>query len=276
MNDTNVVFEGRDLSFRYDPSAKRAVDGVSICVEKGGVYAILGPNGSGKSTLLKLLLGALRPESGGVSYRGLDLAGWNRVEVAREIGVVPQVEEPAFPLTARDLVSMGRYPYLGFWRWEGATDREAVDEAMRRCDVLQFADRDFFTLSGGERQLVRIARALAQEPATLVLDEPTVSLDLRHEMAIFELVRELTTSDSMTVIMVTHNLNLAARYAGRLVFLNAGRLVTEGAPHDVLSKTVLEQIYHWPLTMTTHPGPGADTGAPQVVPLGRDGDQTSC
>src|SRR5690606_27914499 len=262
-----ATFETRALSFRYPGAPRSAVEGVEITVPAGSLYAILGPNGSGKSTLLKLLLGALAPTSGAVLYDGRPVSDWPRRDFARCVGVVAQGEEVVFPITVRALVAMGRSPHLGPWRREGEGDRRAIEEAMARCDVLDLANRPFTTLSGGERQRARIARALAQEPATLVLDEPTAALDVKHEMAIFELLATLAGRDAVTVVVVTHNLNLASRYADRLLLLDRGRAVAEGAPGDVLRREILEAVYHWPLAVLPHPGPGPDAGAPQVVPL---------
>jgi iron complex transport system ATP-binding protein len=228
--------------------------------------AVLGPNGSGKSTLLRLLLGTLEAQSGEIAFQGRAVAAWGRAEMARAVGVVPQGEESVFPVTVRELVGMGRYPHLGPWRREGAADRRAVEEAMRRCDVLHFAERLVSTLSGGERQRSRLARALAQEPGALALDEPTAALDVSHEMAIFELLRTLARGGT-TVLLVTHELNLAARYADRLVLLDRGRVAAAGAPAEVLTRETVERVYGWPVRVVPHPGPGPDAGAPQVVPL---------
>jgi iron complex transport system ATP-binding protein len=262
-----VAFEARDLRFRYDPGAQPALDGVTLEVGAGLLYAVIGPNGSGKSTLLKLLLGALRPSAGHVAYSGRCVSEWNRRALAQRIGVVPQGEELAFPLSVRELVAMGRYPYLGLLGRSGPEDSEAIARAMERCDVLQLAERPISKLSGGERQRALIARALAQRPATLVLDEPTVSLDIRHEMAIFELLAELTGQDGVTVVLVTHNLNLAARYADRLLLLDRGRAAAEGPPNRVLVRETIERVYRWSVAVSAHPGPGRDAGAPQVTPL---------
>ena len=254
------------LVFRYPGADRPAVDGISLDVGAGACTAVLGPNGSGKSTLLRLLLGVLTPERGLAWFAGRTLAEWPRSAIAREIGVVPQGEELAFPITVRELVAMGRYPYLGSWRREGAADRRAIEEAMRRCDVLGLSGRLVSTLSGGEQQRARIARALAQEPSVLALDEPTASLDISHEMAIFELLRELGRN-GVTVLLSTHSLNLASRYADRLVLVDRGRVAAEGAPAEVVRRELLEPVYRWPLRTTSHPGPGPDTGAPQVTPL---------
>lgn len=254
------------LTFRYPEAREPAVHGVSVEVRPGTTTAVLGPNGSGKSTLLRLLLGVLAPASGSVEFGGRALASWERASLARAVGVVPQGEETVFPVTVREMVGMGRYPHLGPWRREGADDRRAVDEAMRRADVARFAARPVGTLSGGERQRARVARALAQSAPTLALDEPTASLDIAHEMAIFELLRDLARGGK-TVLLVTHNLNLAARYADRLVLLDRGRVAAEGTPAEVLVRATVERVYGWPVEVVPHGGPGPDAGAPQVVPL---------
>ena len=254
------------INFRYAGAGRPALDAVSINVPAGSCTAVIGPNGSGKSTLLRILLGTLTPNVGTASSGGRPVAEWSRPELARAVGVVPQGEEATFPITVRELVAMGRYPHLGSWRREGEGDRRAIREAMQRCDVAAFAARPVSTLSGGERQRVRIARALAQEPGALALDEPTVALDIAHEMTIWELLRDLARS-GVTVLVITHNLNLAARYADRLVLLDRGRVAAEGIPHAVLTRPHIERVYGWPVRIDAHAGPGPDTGAPQVVPL---------
>ncbi len=262
-----AVFAARSLTFRYPGAEAPALRDVDLSVEEGMVCGVIGPNGSGKSTLLKVLLGALDPDGGRTLYRGVPPRAWGERELARKVGVVPQLEEAPFPLTVRDLVAMGRYPHLGPWRFEGPHDREAVERALRRCAVTDFGGRLLDTLSGGERQRVRIARALAQEPESLALDEPTASLDVRHEMAIFRLLRELARDEGMTVVVVTHNLNLAARFADRILLLDRGRAAAEGPPAEVLTQSRVEEVYGWPVSILPHPGPGPDEGAPQVFPL---------
>jgi iron complex transport system ATP-binding protein len=259
----------RELGFRYRGAPRPALAGVSFSVSPGTIHGIIGPNGSGKSTLHRLLLGSIEPDLGEVRYEGRPVGSWTRRELARAVGVVTQREEMAFPLTVRDLVAMGRYPHLRTWQREGAADRRAIESALRRCDVAHLADRALATLSGGELQRVRIARALAQQPRTLVLDEPTAALDIRHEMAIFELLAALAARDGVTIIVVTHNLNLAARYAARLLLLDRGRTASAGTPDRVLERNTLERVYGWPVMVTEHPGPGPDAGAPQVVTLAR-------
>jgi iron complex transport system ATP-binding protein len=255
-----MVFETRGLAFRYSGAARDAVAGVDLRVSEGEFVALLGPNGSGKSTLLRLLLGALRPAAGTVLVRGRPVQEWPRAELARLVGVLAQAEEIAFPLTVRELVAMGRYPHLGAWRREGEADRAAIAGALRRCQVQELADRSVLALSGGERQRARLARALAQEPRVLVLDEPTAALDIAHEMALFELLSGLAR-DGVTVLVVTHNINVAGRYARRLVLLDAGAVAASGAPADVLTRDMVEAVYRWPVAIRQ------EDGAPQVVPL---------
>jgi iron complex transport system ATP-binding protein len=259
-----TTFEARDLVVRYAPGTPPALNGVSMVVEEGAFYAVLGPNGSGKSTLLRALLGVVRPHTGEVSLRGIPLDRWHRRELARTVGVVPQLESVAFPLTVRELVAMGRYPHLGPLRAEGEADRIAIRQALEQCDVARLRERPITTLSGGELQRVRIARALAQEPRALALDEPTASLDIRHEMSIFELLRR-SVDEGLTVLVVTHNLNIAARFADRLLVLDRGKVAAEGVAEDVLTEEVLGRVYQWPVSVQREQA----TGGLQVTPLTR-------
>lgn len=254
----------RNVSFRYHGAARPTIEDATLDIDSGAVTAFIGPNGAGKSTLLRLILGTLAPDSGTVAFGGRPLQAWPRRELALEIGVVPQEEtEPLF--TVREIVAMGRYPRLGPWRREGPLDRAATERAMERCDVARFRDRWVSTLSGGERQRVRLARALAQEPRVLVLDEPTTFLDIRHEMATFELLHALR-GEGTTVVLVTHNINLAARYADRLVLMADGRVAATGSPASVLTESRVTEIYEWPVSIVP-----SDEGAPQVVPQSGSG-----
>jgi len=257
-----MTFEALDLAVRYGRARLRALDGVTMRVPEGALYAVLGPNGSGKSTLMRALMGVVRPERGEVRIGGKPTHSWTRRALAQAVGAVPQAEHLTFPLTVRDFVGMGRYPHLGPLRPEGEEDRVAIREAMHRCDVAALVDRDVTTLSGGELQRVRIARALAQEPSGLVLDEPTASLDIRHEMTIFRLLRD-SADRGMTVLLITHHINLAARFADRFLLLSGGRVAAEGRADDVFTEEILESVYRWPVAVRTDPL----SGAPQVTPL---------
>jgi iron complex transport system ATP-binding protein len=246
---------------RYKGLAAPALDGVSLAVEPGTLYVVLGPNGSGKSTLMRALLGVASLQQGRVTLDGRTADQWSRKERARAVGAVPQSESVAFPLSTRELVAMGRYPHLGALAGEGPADRAAIEAALAACDVADLAGRDVTTLSGGELQRTRIARALAQEPRALVLDEPTASLDIRHEMAILELLRA-SADRGLTVVLITHGLDTAAQFADRMLLLSRGRVAAEGTPADVLREDVLGGVYGWPVSVRADP----ETGVPRVTP----------
>lgn len=254
-------FVVRGVSYRYPGAARDAVQDVSLGVSPGEFLAILGPNGSGKTTLVRLALGALTPSHGTAEIDGRPAHTWERQELARLVGVVPQREDNLFPQRVGETVLLGRYPHLSMWGRERAEDHDAVQRALAACDAAHLVDRWVWTLSGGEYQRVRIARALAQEPRLLVLDEPGMSLDLKHEMGLFELVRGLVDVQGLGVLMITHDLNLAARFADSLLLLSAGRVIAAGAPGDVLTQHVVETVFSWPVAMHTI------DGRPQIIPL---------
>jgi iron complex transport system ATP-binding protein len=256
-------WRARHARYRYPGGAVDALAGADIDAAPGEMVAILGPNGAGKSTLLKLLLGVLEPTGGTAEYEGVAAASWQPIERARRIGVLPQHEEPAFPVTVGELVAMGRYPHLGRWRRPGPADRAAVASALERCRVAELVARPFTTLSGGERQRARLARALAQEPEALALDEPTLFLDVAHEMEIWEILRE-EAARGFAVLLTTHHLNLAARYADRLVLMDRGRVAASGSATEVLRAEIVSRVYGWPVRVQSMEEPQGR--APQVVP----------
>jgi iron complex transport system ATP-binding protein len=264
-----MSFKTDRITFRYPHVDASAIADISLTIAPGSMFAIIGPNGSGKSTLIRALLGSITPVDGTVTYSDRGITDWPRAELARRVGAVTQIEEMPFPVSVRELVAMGRYPHLGPLRPEGDADRAAVEAAMQRCDVADLAARSMDTLSGGERQRARIARALAQTPETLVLDEPTASLDIGHEMAVFELLRSLAHDESRTVVVATHNLNLAARYADSLLLLHKGRVAASGDTRSVVQQQTIESVYAWPVDIFEHQAPGFDHGTPQIAPLSR-------
>jgi len=249
------------VSYRYPGAARDALTDVSLSVGLGEFHAVLGPNGSGKTTLVRIALGALTPLVGRADVIGVPASRLPRQELARLVGVVPQREDNLFPQRVRETVLLGRYPHLSLWGRERAEDHDAVDRALAACDAQQLADRWLWTLSGGEYQRVRVARALAQEPKLLVLDEPGMSLDLKHEMGLFELVLGLVKTQGLGVLMITHDLNLAARFADSLLLLEGGRPVASGAPTEVLTQQTVETVFSWPVAMQTI------DGRPQMIPL---------
>jgi len=256
-----MILQARSLSVRYRRDAPLALSEVCCEVSPGELLAVLSPNGSGKSTLLKALLGLVPLERGAALVDGRPVSQWPRRLLARTVAVVGQQEETVFPLTVQETVMLGRYASLGPVAAPGERDRDAVQTALERCDIADLALRPVDSLSGGEWKRVRIARALAQEPRALMLDEPTASLDVRHEMELFELVGSLV-QDGLGCLLITHHLNLAARFAHRILLLDAGAVVAAGAPAEVLTRETLTRVFQWPVTVTTW-----TDGSPQLVPL---------
>ena len=258
------MIESRGLVVRYEGADTNAVDGVSFVSERGTLTALAGPNGSGKSTIVRALLRRAEVTGGSIAIDGIDVRTLDYGRLAQSVAVVPQREETAFPIRVREYVALGRYPHLGLWTAPGEHDSLAVDEALAQAGVDHLALRDTNALSGGEWQRVRIARALAQKTPALVLDEPTTFLDVAHEMAIFELLSSLARA-GMTVLLVSHQLNLVARFADKIVLLTHGRVATSGSPSEVMKADRLESIYGWPVVVTRDPA----VGAPALVPLRR-------
>jgi iron complex transport system ATP-binding protein len=255
----DLILDLRGIAYRYSGASVDALSNVTVTVRPGEVRAVLGPNGSGKTTLVRVALGAERPSAGTATLLGTPVLQWSRRDLARAVGVVAQREDVAFPQRVRETVALGRYPHLSAWRAPGPGDDAAVRRALERCDLRPLADRWVSTLSGGEYQRVRIARALAQEPRLLVLDEPTTSLDLQHEMALFELARTLA-DDGLGVLLITHHVNLAARYADRILVLSRGIAVADGEA-SVLTREVVETVFAWPVRIEQF------DGRPQIIPL---------
>jgi iron complex transport system ATP-binding protein len=250
------------LRARYALSRVPALDDVSLEAPRGEITAVVGPNGSGKSTLVRALVGRVPLESGSITVDGVLAGELAPTALARRVAIVTQREEPAFPLAVREYVALGRYPHLGLWRAPASADAAAIASAVERTGVAPYLDRAVTELSGGEWQRVRLARAVAQGGDSLVLDEPTTFLDVGHEMAVFELLARLA-ADGQAVFLVSHQLNLVARFAHRLVLLHRGRVVAVGSPADVMRGDVLERVYEWPLVVTRDPA----VGAPALVPL---------
>jgi len=237
-------------------------DGIDLAFGAAEMTALIGPNGSGKTTLLKLLSGSLRPQGGEVTLDGRALAGLAPRARARLVAVVPQETSMTFDFTVMETVLMGRTAYLGRFGVEGPDDVAEARRALDRTGTLGFAGRLLSQLSGGERQLVLIARALAQTPRVLLLDEPTAFLDIRHRLEIYALLSSLNRDEGLTVITTSHDINLAARYCPRIVLLKQGRVRADGPPSAVFRPEVLSEVYETPLSVTVD---GPD-GIPYALP----------
>ena len=236
--------------------------GLEIGIAPGEMVALIGPNGSGKTSLLKLLAGTLRPAQGGVTLDGTPVSGMPARTRARKIAVVPQETYPVFDFTVRETVLMGRTAHLGALGIESAADLAAADEALQRTGTRHLAGRMLSHLSGGERQLVVIARALAQRPSWLLLDEPTAFLDIRHRLEIYQLLARLNQEQGLTIVTTSHDINLAARFCRRVVLLKEGRIRADGPPVEVFQAAVLSDVYETALRVERD----ARTGLPVVVP----------
>lgn len=247
----------------YDGRA--VVRDVRFSASRGEMVGLIGPNGSGKSTLLRAVSGVLAPFSGRVLLNGADLSRFPRGELARLVAVVPQ--NPPLPesFTALELVMMGRYPHLGFLQYEGRRDLEICRWAMEATGTWHLAGRRMGQVSGGERQRVVIARALAQQSRVLLLDEPTAHLDINHQEEIMGLVRRLR--EGMAVVVAIHDLNLAASFCDRLVLLNGGTVFAQGFPAEVLTVANIRAVYGTEVVVQPHPV----TGLPAILLLPRDG-----
>jgi iron complex transport system ATP-binding protein len=235
------ILAARDVSFAYEETL--VVRRVSLSLNRGDFVGLLGPNGSGKSTLLKLMCGLLRPGSGDVLLDGAPLRSQRPRDMARRIAFVPQQQLAEFPFTVAERVLMGRHPHLGLVQFESERDMAVAREAMQLTDTLQFAQRTFTEISGGERQRAALAAALAQEPEILLLDEPTTALDIKYQVQILSLLKRLNREKQLTIVMAIHDLNLAAVSCQRLALLKNGEKKAEGAPAQVLTEEKLREIY---------------------------------
>ena len=258
------------VTYRYRGRVVDALSDVSLEVEEGTHVALVGPNGAGKSTLLRLLTGVLHPDRGVASVLGRRAQDWRRRDMARQVAVVSQAGDAEVSLSVRELVSMGRYPYVGRWAPLSAEDHAAVQACLESVDLGESADRDVRSLSGGELQRARLARALVQGPRLLLLDEPTAHLDLGHEARFMELVKQYTDTQSVTIVAVTHHLNVAARFADRMVLLADGRVIKNGRPEEVLTPPLLEEAFDWPIEVVDLGGLGRHAIARRASARGAD------
>ncbi|MFC4076388.1 heme ABC transporter ATP-binding protein [Salinithrix halophila] len=244
------TYQGRDV-----------VKGISLSVAKGEIVGLIGPNGSGKTTLVRLLSGEEVPDEGTVRLEGRPMAEWTGRERAKRVAVLPQEGLPPVPFTVEEVVAMGRHPHQSFWPWADRADRQTVDHVLLQTGLEKDRDRPVQTLSGGERQRVAIAKAMAQEPRLLFLDEPTTYLDIAHQLAILDRIRSWQWECGLAVLVVFHDLNLAAQYCDRLAIMKEGVLIRTGRPEEVIQAPVIHQVYGVEPLITKHPV----TRVPQVL-----------
>ncbi|MFA9561738.1 MAG: ABC transporter ATP-binding protein [Nitrospirota bacterium] len=264
---SNVAYSLKDVAFSYSKGKRAESEAVlkelSCLILSGRVLGILGPNGSGKSTLLKLLARVLQPQKGTIEILSQSLAGLSQLDVAKRVALVPQETLQVFPFTIAEMVLMGRSPHhqgWGGWHWEDSQDWAVTQNAMEELDVAHLGNRLVTEVSGGERQRAVIARALVQEPQILLLDEPTAFLDLHHQLDIARIIKRLNRERGLTVILVSHDLNLASQYCDQVLMLNHGRLAAMGSPQTVITPEVIEAVYGCSVLVDRHP----QSGLPRV------------
>ncbi len=252
-----------ELTLAY--GERTVIEGLDLTVPAGAITAIVGANACGKSTLLRGLSRLLKPAAGTVTLDGKDIHALPARELARTLGLLPQHPTAPDGITVRDLVGRGRYPHQGFFRSWSEKDDAAVQRALEATETLELAGRNVEELSGGQRQRVWIAMALAQETEVLLLDEPTTFLDISHQVEVLDLLPDLNRTSGTTIVMVLHDLNLAARYADHLVALHDGRLHSAGRPHEVLVPELVRDVFGMPSTVIEDPV----SGKPLMLPMGR-------
>jgi iron complex transport system ATP-binding protein len=261
-----ATLEVRAVTFQHP---EFTLEPTSFQLMAGQFGTIVGSNGSGKSTLLKLISGYLNPLKGEVVINGRHVHSLPLLERARQIALVMQESRLSFPLTVQEFVLQGRHPHLTGFKHEGIQDLEIVRKAMTGTSILPFARRKIQELSGGERQRVILARALAQQPRLLLLDEPTLNLDWGYQIEMVSLLKKLSREEHFTVLMVTHELNVAAEFSDRLLLLHRGRAMAQGTPEEVLTEAQLMEVFNLDLLVDRNPV----SGAPRVTPVnyrGRD------
>jgi len=257
------MLEAKAIDINY--GSRTAVSQASLTLTAGELVAILGPNGAGKSSLLRALNGSIKPSAGEVLVDGVQLSSLSRRTISRKIATVAQEADLRFPVTVLEFVLGGRYAWASTsaWGWETDNDIRIAEDVLRETRLEEFSGRAMNELSGGERQRAVLARALATEAAMLLLDEPTANLDLGHQAAILACVRERCDRRDSSAVVVTHDINLAAEFADRVILLKRGRTMATGTPAEVLSEKILAEVFEVKLLIDAHPV----TGAPRITPV---------
>ncbi|AKE42256.1 ABC-type cobalamin/Fe3+-siderophore transport system, ATPase component [Corynebacterium kutscheri] len=255
--------QAHDVELAY--GERTIASNLSVSITPGKITSIIGPNGCGKSTLLKALARLLKPTSGTVTLNGIALSEWNSKKLAHNLGLLPQTPLAPEGISVTDLVGRGRTPYQGMLgRWS-SRDYDAVAHAINVTGISDLAERTIDELSGGQRQRVWIAMALAQETEVLLLDEPTTYLDVTHQLDVLDLLKDLNTTSATTIVMVLHDLNLAAHYSDELIAMREGKIICTGTPEEVVTEENVHEIFHLTSKVIADPV----SGSPMVIPIGR-------
>jgi len=263
VSDNGALLAVRGVRFGY-PARPDFLGPIDLTIDRGQRWAVIGPNGAGKSTLVRLLAGLHAPSQGDIALDGRSLRHLSSIERARRIAFLPQHPPVDLHISVGELALLGRHPHRRFGLFESPLDQRIAEDAMRTTQTLEFRERLVSTLSGGEGQRAHLAAALAQQPALLVLDEPTTGLDLKHQLHVYDILRSLTAGQRMAVVVVTHDVNLAARYATHVLLLADGSAVATGPPAEVVRADVLERVYEIGLGQITD-----ERGQRWLVPIAR-------
>ncbi|PIU57955.1 MAG: cobalamin ABC transporter ATP-binding protein [Deltaproteobacteria bacterium CG07_land_8_20_14_0_80_38_7] len=257
------MLRAKNITFAYDKGEPVLRD-VCLNIIEGEFIGVLGPNGSGKSTLIKLLAGTLKPDIGSVQMQGIEAGELSDYQRARIVAVVPQNSVMPFSFSVSEIVLMGRSMFVPFFGFESKQDLDVVKDVMREMDVLKFCNRSIHEVSGGERQRVIVARALAQEPQVLLLDEPTVFLDIKYQVELYNLLKKKNREDHITVVSVVHDINLASTFCNRVVLIKDGEIFADGSPNKVITYANIKSVFE----TDVYVGINDLTGIPYYVPLG--------
>lgn len=234
-------------------SAEPVIREITSEIDEADFCMIIGPNGAGKSTLLKTILGFLPLMDGEINIRGRSLQLWHNKDLAKVVSYIPQELTMQFDYSIYEMVLMGRFPYLGYWQTYGAKDREYCEQALCKMDLYQMKDKMYSQLSGGEQQRVAIARALAQQAQVLLMDEAFSHLDLNHQMELMKILKQINKQEKKTVVVVSHNVNLAAEYSQRVIMIRDGKILADGFPEQVITAENLGKLYDTKMQVVTNP-----------------------
>ena len=248
-----------DITVGYQDT--KVIENLTLKVGEAEFCAIIGPNGAGKSTLLKSLIGYIPLQNGKIEIDGKNISEWNKKKLAQRISLIPQDFQLQFDHNVRDLILMGRFPYLGYWESYSKKDYEIIEKIIDQLDLQDMAGKKFSQLSGGERQRVAIARALAQEASTILMDEAFSHLDLNHQIEIMQLLSKINKEQKKRIILVSHNLNLACEYCDRVIMLKKGKLIADGNPNEVVTKENIKKLFGADLLIVKHP----ISGKPNII-----------
>jgi iron complex transport system ATP-binding protein len=249
-----MTYSINSLSFRYSTSP--VINNITLAIDDAEFVTLVGPNGAGKSTMLKLMAGLMPQFDGSIAFMDRAIGEYSASELARKIAFVPQETHVAFPFTTEEVIRMGRLPYRKSFLFDAQSDDVHVSRAMALTETGDLAGKTFNQISGGERQRVVLASALAQTPSVLLLDEPTVYLDIKHQLHFYEILKRLNRQEKMTVVAITHDINLAARYAGRMIAISNGAVVADDAPEKVLTTETLYEVFGITADILERPGGG--------------------